>query len=852
MLLAGARLCCALAGAIGLAEGLLADELKVEKGHPETISSDVTYDTVDLHDNLTIDGKATLTLADNANKRSVFVATNAGDDVTLTLKDGGRLFQSAGKCGYLMIGGDGSPAGSGGFGRIRVEGRHDVAGNNDTFRMRYIVVDSGAAVPTDGGDNTVLYIGSNTLGRAQVWTKGVQNWNLSPIRVQFDGGYLCSTDGGGEYWFASSSGAKGTIVVESCNGHPIQFDNSGHNDKTLYNATGTIVFVGDGDLVATPGSNVAAGKTAFDYRTPITGTSDNYDWSAFHGNVFVGQGRLEVSGANVLPCHAGCGVIGSTAAKSFIDIKKDNAVNGFDCLGVVTNSSAAGTTVTVGLFKDAPLKAASIAPSVLVKQVGTHVMTLEAAFVGRYRLDGGTLSVKKDVTFGELSLAAGTSLMIDGCVARISPAGFSDAGATVTCINGGRLDFVAEDDCGVYLSTLPSEDFAKVGAGTLTVNQRAAFASGRLTVKEGTLRLAGLGLTNEWWRITIARAVGGWHPYLSCTGLFAEDGHVPVTEDGAYACISTEDASILQRGQTAFVEKPTEDVKGNIRYETPSGQAVAANPNTTYAKDVSALLGSAADRACCFSRFESPTAANNGWAGVSPQYPVVFSLRRATGDDVPVTGFSVRMPWNSNNAAHTNRYVSAWKVETSPDGVNWAVVQDHSTTAKEVSLGKYGTDPWGRWHGGNGVTEEVTDKTSPDFEKCLAPLPLDIPAGSPTPGAKGLAAAVGVQVCAGATLDCSLVAGGQELGDLTVDLAAGGGTLKGVKLAATGTLRIKNAPQDFRKSGYVVPLAFVDSTTTGDLSGWTVEIDGAPIVNGLCWEAGRLMIVKLGMLILFK
>ena len=832
------------AGAALLPAWLNAGDLTVERGSPLTVSADITYDKVYLHDDLTVDSHAVVTLADAPAQDTVSVADWPGEDVTITLKEGARVFQKAGQGGYLKIGGSGA-TGSGGFGRLRIEGGKE--GNyNDIFRMRYFIVDSGADVPKDGGDNTVLYLGTNDLGRAHFWTKGVQNWNVDSIRVQFDGGMMHSTDGGSEFWFASSSGPKGTVIVESINGRPIEFSNEGHVEKTLYNAQGKIVFVGDGDFITLPGSSIASDPTAYKYYMHMQGGAANYDWTGFNGNIVLQRGRLLVNGANLLPCHANCGIVRSTAALSYVDIRYDNAVNGFDCVGVVTNSHVNGAlaTVTVGQHKDGPVKAKHISSLVLLKQVGDHTMTVSAPFVGRYRLEGGTLAAKSDVTFGALSLAAGTTLRIDGCTVRVVPAGFVNEGADIVCVNGGRLVFEAAEDCGVYLDVLPVDEFAKTGKGTLVVNQRAAFASGSVAVKEGTLRLAGLGSTNEWWRVSLMRAVGGWYPFLSCTGLFVEGGHVPVTENGAYICVSAEDTTGLQRGQAAFVEH-TESVDGSIRYETPSGQSVPGNPATTYYKDVTYLLKSRADQACCFAAHK-----RGAWGGLEVKYPAVVTFRRAAGDDAPVTGFSIRTPWNSNNAAHTNRYFSAWKVETSADGVNWTVAQDHS--AQEVSLGQYGTDPWGRWHGGNGVTEEVTDKTSADFEKCLAPLPLDIPAGCPVPGAKGMAAAVGVRVDAGATFDGSLVEGGRELADLTVDLATGGGTLKGVRLAEAGTLRLVNAPAGFRKAGFTVPLAFVDSVTEGDLSGWKVLVDGEPIPNGLCWDGGKLTVAPMGMTFLVK
>lgn len=828
--------------------GLVAADLTVTKGAPQTITTKVNYDHAYLHDNLTVDGTdAVLTLANNVDGDVTLVAQNAGDNVTITLKNGGRMVQNAGQGGYLKIGGNGA-AGSGGFGRLRAEGKGN---GQDTFRSRYFVVDTGATVPTTGSDNLVLYLGSDASGRVMFATRGVQNWNKNPIRVQFAGGYMSSTDGGGAAWFYNDPAHyAGTVIVESVNNNPIEFMNSGHKDKPLFNARGKLVFTGNGDLITDPASSVATGDTPFMHTTEISGNATNYDWSAFGGNIMVRRGRLLVTGVNVLPCNAKSGIIGSLDAKSYIDFQKDNEVNGINCLGIVTNSaSAAGVTVTLGKYKNGFVKAVEVTPNVHLKQVGNQI-TVPMEYLSNYELAGGTLLITNDIVFGKLTLAAGATLRIDGCEVRVNPSGFSDAGANIECVNGGELLFDVPEDMGMHIDRLPSCGYVKVGDGTIVMNQRKAFESGDLVVREGTVRLSGYGIGNEWWRVKVMKARGGWYPFLSCIGLFADEGHVPVTETNTYTYLNTKTTTTLKRGEVAFYAD-TAEVVGNIRYETPNGNDAPGNPKTMYYKDVSYLLKSAADQACCFARYTvNATTGAGSWSGLDKSCPAVITFRRAEGDNVPVVGFSIRQPWNSSNAAHTNRYTSAWTVETSTDGTSWTVVQDRGTT--EESLGKYGLDPWGRWFGGNGVTSEVTDKTNPDFEKCLAPLPLEnIPVGNLVK-AKGMNEAVNVQVDSGATLDCTLVDGKQAIGSLTVDVTNGGGTLKGVILAETGVLRLVNTPDGFRPTKYQVPVSFVDSVTGTPLTGWRVELNGRPIPNHLGWRNGQLEVLPVGVTIISR
>ena len=114
----------------------------------------------------------------------------------------------------------------------------------------------------------------------------------------------------------------------------------------------------------------------------------------------------------------------------------------------------------------------------------------------------------------------------------------------------------------------------------------------------------------------------------------------------------------------------------------------------------------------------------------------------------------------------------------------------------------------------------------------------------------GFNPAMNVQVDGGATLDCTQCAARQTLAAITVDVARGGGTLKNVQLAATGKLYLTNYSG---KSGYELPLAFVDSVTTGSLSGWEVYVNGELKSNyGLAWQNGKLVVPRTGLMVYVK
>ena len=116
----------------------------------------------------------------------------------------------------------------------------------------------------------------------------------------------------------------------------------------------------------------------------------------------------------------------------------------------------------------------------------------------------------------------------------------------------------------------------------------------------------------------------------------------------------------------------------------------------------------------------------------------------------------------------------------------------------------------------------------------------------------GISSAANVQVAAGATLDASLVDGGQAVSSLIVDCTAGGGTLKGVKLASGGTLNLVNLPAGTKLTEYAVPLTFEDAGGTANARTWTVQVDGVASRVKLKWQNGGLFVPSAGTIVTFR
>lgn len=114
----------------------------------------------------------------------------------------------------------------------------------------------------------------------------------------------------------------------------------------------------------------------------------------------------------------------------------------------------------------------------------------------------------------------------------------------------------------------------------------------------------------------------------------------------------------------------------------------------------------------------------------------------------------------------------------------------------------------------------------------------------------GIKVGANVEVDNGGELDCSMCVEQPEISVLTVDCTLGGGTLKNVKFASTGTLYLTKMTSKI--GNFVVPLSFEDVSETENLGGWRVFVNGMLKRNLLTWRDGKIAIVQNGMLLIVQ
>ena len=417
-------LALAAAGAAALAE---AATLTVGRGESVTVTADAVYETVAVHGDLAVSG-ACLSLPDgtggNGQEQTVVsLGPNAGDTATLTVTQGGKFRQNAGKGGILEIGANG------GWGRVDV-----LSAEFEAFRMRYLDVAAAARPPDD--DPTVLTVG----GRVNL--RSLRNRTETAVKVVFSGGCLSSTDGDNNIWFQVPS-ESGACVLEG-RGGGILFDNAGHSTRQFCSGNGTVRTVGDCDFVT---AGMYMERSGAWNRLVLN--APHVVWG--HTGDFRLQEDVRVTCDNLLPVGNGTGDIVFDVVKEAktyplaLDIRGcTNAVNGVrDGMGnsLVTNSSEAVLSVLrLGTAKDGVFTARA-GGRLRIEQTG-HTVDMGAAEVAcTYAVVAGTLRVTNAATIATLEVGTNGTVVVDGAALTVGT--LRDNGGTFRCVNGGRLAVAA-------------------------------------------------------------------------------------------------------------------------------------------------------------------------------------------------------------------------------------------------------------------------------------------------------------------------------------------------------------------------------------------------------------------------
>lgn len=783
--------------AVGTAAFLNAETLTVEKGASRSVTSAATYEKVTVHGNLTVSG-ARLSISDGtgatgAEQVVVSLGPETGDAATLTVKDGGELGQAAGKGEILEVGANG------GWGQLTVTSTKEPA-----FRLRYLDIAAAATPPAE--DPTVLTVGGT------VNLRSLRNKSSQTVKVKFTGGKLNATDSSGFVWFENGQ-EEGAFVLEGREGSAIRFCNNGQPLRVLSK--------GGKVKTAGPCAFIAEGWVSNGAWTKLVLSDSGVVWE--NTGDFRLQEGVDVTCDGALPTGAQTGSVVFDAVKSKIPLVLDlngctNAVNGIaDMKGdsVVTNSSAKVLSVLrLGTAKGGAFSARA-GGQLRIEQLGQEIALSNAVVDCAYVLCNGTLRVTGDSSIATLDAGKDTAVIVDGVTLTLGT--LRDNGATFTCENGGKI-VLSKGGTGVRgigvaggmlaPSLNGSGTLEKTGAETLVVHQETAAFPWSVHVAEGTLRFSGTGgCTNEWWRWTIKEA-NAWIVELASIGLFR-----PTAEPERWMPEPTLNVKPAPAGTSA------EELAQNQSFIDSAIQLDRESETSgTYATGYDNLFANDPARIFRTQRTQIPYANKpESWI------PVTF---RIASDHI--VGYSQRMGWTT-----ASRFPRVFSLETSANGTEW-------TTALSVdSLVWSGAASWYL-----GTTDSAT--------RASCPNPLTI-AGYDAPGAAGLAAGVDVRVDADATLDLANVTeeAARTVSSLTVDMSKGGGTIRGLAVAETGTLTLVNvASKSALKNALILSLP--DAVGAANFAKWTLVVNGKVSPKRIAYEDGVVRIIPTGILVLIR
>ena len=660
-----------------------------------------------------------------------------------------------------------------------------------TITVAADVTTSLGALTNNGHTVTINLESGSKAGLAWLTARG-----NGTTTINFNGGAL--TDGGGwdTPWFDTASGS--TVALVSVNGNPIRVTHPLSQRKKWNSnrdgaAVGRVTTSGSGrcDLLS---ANLS-GTTKL--ALTLCGCTTT-DWG-HTGGTYLGHygeagltGYVVCGGANVLP--AGDIFLGTQNGMSPVEL------------------NLSGNSQTVGSIH---LQNAS---STVIAGAGTPALKFASSDA---TIDSTCAAAAPALSVPAITVEPGATLTVDKVA--VTATALSNNG-TLAYANGGKLTLnLSSAANAIALSASAplsgATAIVKSGAGTYSYAGDAALDIDALTVSAGEFRLSGpRGTTNRWWRFTLKQCADTSR-YANLSGLRLLDG--VLTAEGKY---SPADGAApdpdYPNGSRSSYSRNTGDPSTYNRYNwnytyqqgrgtptyttawTTRGSGQTLEPNVIWVADPTTL-------ACEFTNPYPKQTDPNTW--------IVYTYRIPEGR--PIRGYNLRQAWGFSN------YPKYWLLESSADGVTWETMDSQSNYALTASGQS--------WYNNGGAGKLPSSMI--DFGSQVKPT-------LPTTG--GLASDANIKVASGATFDASLVTGGQEISALTVDYT-GGGTLKGIRFASSGTLNLQNVPNGTNINDYTVPLTFENVVGTPSLSDWTVVAtyaNGSTREKKLYWDNGVLRV----------
>ncbi|MCR5840166.1 MAG: hypothetical protein K6G94_11095 [Kiritimatiellae bacterium] len=407
---------------------------------------------------------------------------------------------------------------------------------------------------------------------------------------------------------------------------------------------------------------------------------------------------------------------------------------------------------------------------------------------------GTTVRLTADCTVGNLSGAVGAKLFADGCEVTITGENFYLGGLELATENGGS--------------------FVKTGVETAYLYSPGALGAS-IHVVQGSAVFSEYGLTQKYWRWTFTKVAQSPNPlWLGRLWLFGDDGSHVATN----LVRRSDNYASLQPGDVTW--KYDASVTNIDIYAGASGTSYGVGYLNRVFND------SLTENMNTFPMLGSPVidpSNEDSWLSAE------FRLRN---DDKSTSGYNIMSgactDSSIGNIEPAKHCPVSWKVEASDDGVAWTEIETRSDVdTSKVTEGGYFYD------GEKYTTAALRGKPVEHFRF----------GGYKRDGLEADAAkALSVQVDDGASLDLTaFTLATQKIDAVTIDLAAGGGTVLGGSIVTGGTLTVLNGTGS-NLSG-TLPLLFQNTSDTGNFESWNVVVDGHGTSRKIKYRNGRLCFV---------
>ena len=800
-----------LSGQMLLSLPLYAEELVVDRSGASIAGATAEYTGMTLHGDYTIGAGAAVTNLASSGGTLLDIGPDAGDDVTMTVTGGGQFVGSGAaqnSANAIAIGRNG------GKGKIVVQ---DVANpsdakrnksgynqNNYTFgAMQWnLALAAGASTAVDTMD--IVQIDENAFFSIRC----VSNLNASvKARILFNGGTYYMLNRLSNPLFFPIPGSE--IILEGVNGNDVNIMrmDGGTYGLTGYGSgsapTGYLRFRGSGNVILNgTGTGASRSGLTLTERCAFEQSGD-----------LIAKGRmlLKLGNNNTLPHGSETGNVVLQDAEATLDLNGRTAhVNGLLGCGSVSNGSTTATaTLNISNATDKlcsemiskDLTWLDSAMGITCVKTGTGMLladSMPSASVFTIE-EGGvqtTAAATPETMKGEtVEFKEGTSLSV--------AAGMYTAKNTIlpktvpVSIAAGGIYRAQDGDSTLYSPTVDAGGIVeKTGDGTLRIYDVDAAFAGTIRACGGTVKLVGLGDTNDFWRLTIMQSSRS--PNVNNQFLNQLAGIDLYDATGALAYNKN------KMKQTDFGKAAQNLGYGEIT--VPAGTEVYGGTGNN--NDLKYLFDNARWSHITCSNVVAKLDDESSW------FPITFRLSEG---HAAVRTFKLIKGYGG---AETTP--QAWRLESSPDGINWQVRSERLGGA-DISYGSDGlivNDPFAGY----------ADNTS-----------------------LGLAATSVLRADAGATIDLDAVeSGNASCGGIEFDYVQGGGTITRFEPCANGVLTIANWPAGTSIGGFELPLTFGSVVGASNLSTWRLVVNGEQKSNRIAFEGGKIHILQEGFILIIQ